>query len=155
MFIEDLSDYLLANTGVAAIAGTNVFPGVLPQNTTPPAVVYRLAAGPGSKLSLEGKGQIREPIFEFDAVALDLKTAAQLDAAVVAALEGFRGFMGATEVLGIFVHSEPREAYDLERLQHYWQRDFRIWYRDIASGGVAGGAASFQMTTIFVLLNFN
>jgi hypothetical protein len=138
MFLDDLNAYLAADPGISAIAGTNIFPQNIPQNGAMPAVVYRRMHG-DSKLTLEGKGQMLEDLFEFESIALDFKTASLLARAVMAAIEGFRGAMGATNVLGIFVHSDARDAYDMERLQFYVGQDFKIWYRDVVAGGVAGG----------------
>jgi hypothetical protein len=136
MLVEGLFSYLSGNAGLQAFVGTGTAADVYPVNIPQELLI---AAGKGAVamrqvhgsefITLDGKGETPEQLWEFESVALDLKTAKQLAEALLKALQGFAGTMGSTTVLGVFVQSSGRDGYDMERLHFFVQQDFKIWYR--------------------------
>lgn len=91
MVIEStLFDLLTDNAGVAALVGTRVWPSVLPQNPTLPAIVYQ-EARTSTRVMAGGDTKGRESRFLLSAWATGYSSAKGVKAAVVAALNGASG----------------------------------------------------------------
>jgi hypothetical protein len=97
---------------VAAIIGTRVYPDVLPQAPTLPALRYqRISTQRSQYRDLSGRAGYASPRFQIDAYALSRSSALALAQAVVDLLEGFTGTVAGLRV--DFVSTED-EAGDIE-----------------------------------------
>ena len=128
MMVEDLSAFLQADAGITTLAAGRVYPQSLPQKATLPALVYQQIAGK-TDTTLENAAQLADELFQIACMAMSYKEAKQLSEKVRQALEGFKGTMGATVILGIFAESE-RDFYDPEQLEYRTDLDFKIWHRE-------------------------
>ena len=86
---------LLADTGVAAIASTRVFPGMRPQGSTlPAAVLNRISGGP--LYADDGEVGLEQARIQIDCWAETYTGAKKLSRAVTACLSAFEGTVGTT-----------------------------------------------------------
>lgn len=105
-FETDLRGYLIANgSPVKTLIGTRVYPVVLPQNVTYPALQYStVSAQRGYRMT--GPNYLPMQRVQIDAWALTYAEARSLADAARNRIESFRGVMGATNVQGIFFDTE-------------------------------------------------
>jgi len=126
MLVEDLTAFLQANAGVLAIIGNRVYPRVMPESATVPALVYSQISAP-HECTMDNARYVEES-FQLECTAGDYKTAKQLAVAVRNALEGFQGAMGGTAVHGIFIQSERDAPWDMETLHYRTDVDVKVWH---------------------------
>ena len=91
---EGLLALLAGNAGITAIAGESIFPGMLPEEPTYPAVTCLRISTP-EEHTLDGKPSLADPKFQIGCWARTYSQAKQLAAAVRALLDGFIGALGA------------------------------------------------------------
>lgn len=129
-FEEGLFAYLSTYPGLVPLVGTRVYPVLLPQNATLPAVTYTRLATP--RLHEFEASFLPHPTFQFDCWAMDTAVISGYEEAkdvatqVVAALDIYRGAMGAYTVEASIVDSE-RDAYDPETKIWHVIVDVEIW----------------------------
>jgi hypothetical protein len=88
--IEPAIYALLTETpGVAALVGTRVYPVVLPQNPTMPAITYQRTSAQRTRSTLGPSGLTRSG-FQIDCWSASYLNAKSLCAAVRAAIDGYR-----------------------------------------------------------------
>lgn len=127
MLVEDLFGFLTTNpAATAAIVGPRVYPRILPESATLPAMVYSQLAAPHS-CTLDNARYVEET-FQLECTADDYKTAKQLAVAVRNDLEGFQGMMGGTNVHGVFIEAERDAPWDMETLHYRTDIDVKIWH---------------------------
>lgn len=126
---------LTGDAGVAALLGTRVYPEVLPQNPSYPAITYQVVSG-GSEYEMEGPANQASPRVQIDCYAESAEGAIALKGAVMAALSGYRGSVGSPPVAiqGAFRRSEGSGFEDGLRPAglRVWRKtlDFEIWYEE-------------------------
>lgn len=92
MIHKALYAHLSASAGISALVGTRIYPGMLPQSPTKPALVYTLVAQ-APDYTLDSR-ESYNPLIQIDCFA-DTNVAAQGVAdAVDAVLSGFTGTFG-------------------------------------------------------------
>lgn len=90
MLEERLYTYLTADSGLSTLIGTRLYPDVLPENVTLPAVCYqRVSTVPTH--SRDGGAKLFMCRFQFDVFGADAKGVRQTVLALEAALNGFKG----------------------------------------------------------------
>ena len=89
MIEAKMVDILLADTGVAAIVGTKIFPVVVRQTTSLPSLIYRRLPGGERTYSLAGRGGMTTVIVAIYGWATDYATARSLADAVRDALDAY------------------------------------------------------------------
>ena len=102
---------LLADSGVAAIVGTRVFPGSRPQNAAlPSAVLNRISGGP--LYADDGEVGLEQGRIQVDCWAETYTGAKLLARAVTACLSAFDGTVGATafEFIELEIERDLREG---------------------------------------------
>lgn len=118
--------HLVGHAGVAQIAGTRVYPLLIPQNAAMPALAYRRV----STVSDEAHGSdpgLEAARFQLDALARTYRDAIALRDAVRLALKGFKGLLGTVPVQAVLWLSSW-DDYD-EDLELFRQTmDIRIWH---------------------------
>ena len=86
MSIEAIIAGYLADTGVAALVGTKVALTRLPQNTQPPAIVYRIVSQV-PRLATDLRAPRAQARVQIDAIAIDAPDVTSIHAAVRAAMD--------------------------------------------------------------------
>lgn len=86
---QDIYAFLIANSGVAALVGTRIYPLMIPQDADLPAVAYRRIDTP-RHYSHDGYSGLARPRFQFDCVGSSYSSARALAAAVRVAFQGWR-----------------------------------------------------------------
>ena len=94
--------FLAADSGLSALVGTRIYPLLLPQEPTLPAVVYqRISTNPLGH-SNDGPDHLVRVRMQFRCHAATLLAAKGVADAVRAALDGYSGTMGTVDVKGVF-----------------------------------------------------
>lgn len=120
---EALIAHLLADSGVAALAGTRVYPVLRPQGEPLPAItVTRITGGPG--YTLEGSDELADSIAQVDCWAGTYADAKLLARAVKAAAAGVAG------VQGVFIDAE-RDSVARPANENIFRTsiDLRVWHQ--------------------------
>lgn len=133
MMVEDITAYLIANAGVAAIAVGRVYAQNLPQQRAAgfnplPAVVYTQISG-NRPSTMEGTTGLNDGRYQFSCIAMDYLTAKKLSQAVRQALGRLSGTIGSTAILDCSLISE-RDLYNSVSLEFRTDLDFQIWHRE-------------------------
>ena len=105
---------------------SRIYPVKLPQNAIFPAVTYTRLATPVLH-ELDTTTLLPHPTFQFDCWAESYARAKDVAAQVYAALNMYRGAMGAYTVEASIVSTE-RDAYDPETKIWHTMIDVEIWY---------------------------
>lgn len=96
-----LRAHLVADAGVTAEVGTRVYPEMMPQNPTLPALTYQQVSQQNVDETLQGSSQLGVARFQISCYAekyIDADSAAR---AVDAAMQDFAGTMGSVTVYGV------------------------------------------------------
>jgi len=130
---EGIFSLLSADSGVAALVGSRIYPTQAPQNVTYPCVVYQ-RVGAERAHHTTGASGVSEVRMQVASLAESYSGAKALGAAVRAAMDAQRGMWGAVDVLGSTIHSEmdvldasPKS--DARRLYGI-QQDYGIFHRE-------------------------
>ena len=128
-----LRGYLLADTGVAALVGTRIYPRVLPQGVRDPAIVYNRVSMLGDHHMLGASGLV-EVRMQIDAWADTADDAYDLAVAVKERIDGYRGEMQSVAsppdvvfVQGCFF-ANARDDYDANRQLYRESWDYMLHY---------------------------
>lgn len=141
MMEEALRALLAGDPGIAGLVGGRIYPVERPQGSALPAITYHLVSSvPGHAMGgLTGLVDARVQIdawAEPSTTRSSYDTAKRIGRAVRAALGGFRGTVGGTDIGGIFLEDEDDGradgAGDVARL-HRNRTDIRIWHREVTS----------------------
>jgi hypothetical protein len=126
---EALIARLLADTGVAAIAGARVFPGSRPQGAALPAVVLNRISG-GPLYADDGEVGLEQARIQIDCWAESYAAAKLLARAVTASLSAFEGTVGATtfQFIELDIEQDLREGGgDAASYPFRTALDFLVW----------------------------
>lgn len=123
--LSDLRAFLLADGTVAGLAGTRIYPSVLPQAPTFPAITYSTISAVRQN-TMDGPDGLPSKRIQIDSWASTFSQALALADAIRERLDGHLGVMGATEVKGIFAAAE-RQLYESEPKLHRVSSDYIIW----------------------------
>jgi hypothetical protein len=126
MIESELRTYLLAQSGIAALIGTRVYPMKLPQSPTLPAITYQRVSGSRVQ-SLTGPSGMAHPRIQVDCWAASYDGAKALAAEVQDDLDGYRGTMGTTRVGGVIVYGD-RDWYEPDVDIYRVTIDITIWH---------------------------
>ena len=117
--------HLAADAAVAAIVAARIYPRTLPQGCTLPAIRFKRVSGVKDRVAA-----IVDSRWQFDCVAGTDIVAANLAAAVTAALHRYSGTVSGTELLW----GNQEDEYDLDVTQNTHEYvssvDVRIVYRE-------------------------
>lgn len=124
----ELTTALLADAGISGIVATRVYPGILPQNPTYPALTYTLVSGP-RKGTFTGAG-IKYPRYQFDAFARSYGGALALAAALKAFMPATKTTWGSTAIDCAQLEDERDLPWDDDADVFRRMVDYRIWTND-------------------------
>lgn len=122
---EGLRTFLIADATVAGLVGTRIYPAILPQDPTYPAISYQYIAG-ASDISTDGPTGLANPTFQIDCWAPTYAAMDALFEAVRKRLNGYKGVAGGAAVQGVFL-VRKRDLYDNDAKVHRRSADWSIW----------------------------
>lgn len=125
---EGLRTYTLAGSAVAALVGTRMYPRMLPQTPTLPALVYQ-RIDTRRLHDLAGPDGLPRPRMQVTCWAPLPLSASGLAAAVRQRLDGYRGAMGTVSVESCLLVGE-RDVTDTEAGRYGVALDFMIQYQE-------------------------
>lgn len=119
---------LTAHAGTSAIVSTRVYPNVLPQRATLPAVTYRRISTnrPPAMGADSGVAEVR---MQVDSWADSYSGVKALQAQVRSALQRYNATVGSEVILDAFIVNEM-DLYEPEKNVHRVLTDFTIWHRE-------------------------
>lgn len=122
---------LLQDATVSGLVGTRVYPKILPQSPTLPAITYQRVSRVQVADHLTGPGSMGRPRVQVDVWASTDSAAEALGAAVKARLNGYRGTVpGEGEVHRIALETEGG-LFDAELLLHRHSADYFVWHEEV------------------------
>jgi hypothetical protein len=114
-------EHLKANVAVAAIAGTQIYPILIPQNTALPAVTIQRISG-GQQNTLGGYNGMERPRIQVDCWATSYTTAKKLGAAIRLAMNSSSEFKAGCE--------SDLDEYDDDSKTFQVSLDFYVWHQE-------------------------
>lgn len=125
---------LLADATVAGLVADRIYPLVLPQKPTLPAVTYQRISTPIQYA--QGGPSLATPRLQIDCWAGDYDSAKALAAAVAAVLSGYKGTTGGLKVLGVFSGGRDSESFEADARPTSLYRnssDYMVWIAAVAA----------------------
>lgn len=129
-FEADLRTYLLADSTISNLIGTRMYPVVLPQSPTYPAVSYSTISAQRGH-NMQAPDGLAAQRIQVDAWALTYAQARSLSDAIRNRIDSFRGSMGSTKVQGIFFDTERHlNEQDGSTVFYRIETDYIAWHED-------------------------
>lgn len=113
---------------VAGLIGDRIYPQVLPQDPTLPAVTYRRISAIRVR-SQDGPSGVARPRYQLDAWSRSYAEADAVAAAVRTRLDGYRGDIGGETIQGAFADVD-RDLYDEALRLHGRSADYLVWHEE-------------------------
>lgn len=123
-----LREFLLADSAIAAVVGTRVYPVMLPQKPVLPAVRYTTISS-SRVVSSQRDLALAAPRIQVDVFASTFAAADNLAQLILRRLSAARGRFGSAPVQGAFFESE-RTGYEPESELYFVSRDYFVWFED-------------------------
>ena len=125
---EALSAYLNSKTEITNIVGDRIYPIVLPQNPTYPALTYFKVSGPAWH-----DVDIAYPRFQLSSWGEDYADVKVLAGAVKEVMQRFKGIMGGAQGVKVsqVVYENELDLFDPETGTYHIPADYKIIYREV------------------------
>lgn len=123
--LSDLRTFVLADGTVAGLVALRMYPSVLPQAPTLPAITYNTISAIRQN-TMDGPDGLPSKRIQIDSWGSTFAQAVSLADAIRQRLDGYRGTMGSTEIKGVFANTE-RQLYDPDPKLYRISMDFVIW----------------------------
>lgn len=124
-----LFSFLTGNAGIAALVGTRVYPGIIPQSGVQPCIVYNKSSR-GRQQTFCSTSNLMVTRLEIDCYADTYIQSVALANAVTAALQEFSGDMYGTDVPRIFLENEI-DLSDIEPGLYRQSQTWAMWHRSL------------------------
>ncbi len=127
---EALYSYLSTYAGLAALVGTRIYPLVLPQNPTLPAITYQKVSRAGERAMSSPSPRVTRSRFQFSCWGTTYGSVKDVAAQLKAALQDYQGLMGGTggvTVLDADVANE-QDIYEPEAFVYHLPVDVMIYH---------------------------
>ena len=122
-----LYSYLASYAGLTALIGDRIYPLVIPEQASLPAIAYQRISTRFT-YSHDGDSELDRPRFQFSCVAATAKAAREVRDQVVAALSAYSGDMQGVNVGVSFIENEM-DGYEPQPTDAYAMRvDALIWH---------------------------
>jgi len=128
MIEAGLHGFLTDDTDIAAIVATRVYPIILPQNPTMPAITYQRISTPRVS-STTGPSGLASPRIQVDCWAETYAAVKALSDTVRTAVDGYSGTMDTFTVYGVIVESE-QDLYEPDAVYYRTSLDLIIWHKE-------------------------
>ena len=116
------------DAGVAALIGTRLYPGHLPQNPTYEAMTYR-RVNTGRPHAHDGPGDLAKARFQFSCFGATYSAARTLANTLRTAIDGYKGTVAGVRIDGILFIDE-QDAYEDETGVYMLPIDFRVIHKE-------------------------
>lgn len=120
---------LTADSTLAALVGTRVYPNVVPQDVALPAVAYQRISTSRVYSHSPGVSQLARPRFQFTSVANSYSDVKAVANAVRGALDAYGGTAASVLVFTMLSQNEFDTFSDDGDL-HTVRQDFYVWHRE-------------------------
>lgn len=133
---QGLRERLKSDAGVAALVALRIYPDLLPQAVTYPAIRYQRITTERPS-AMHGDAGVAAVQMQVDTFAVSAADARQLATAIRAALQRWRGVqvvptVGSIEILDSFVSNELAEYEQGTPAGIYRvMQEYRIWHREV------------------------
>lgn len=124
-----LSSFLKDDAAIAAIVSNRVYPGIIPQGSDQPAIVYAKSSRDRQQLFCGTAGLMNTQI-SIDSYATTYRESVLLANAVTDALQDFSGMMGTTDVPRVFLTNEL-DLSDIEPGLYRQSQTWVVWHRSV------------------------
>jgi len=135
MIIEEvLYAYLTNCAGLTALVGDRIYPIILPQKISFPAVTYQRISGI-REYSQSGPSGLAHPRFQFSCWAKKYQEAKAIAEQVRLALDGYKGMMGGPDgvrVDAVYIEDD-HDIYDPETKIYHIALDVVIWHEEVTA----------------------
>ena len=121
---------LLSDAAVAALVAGRVYPKILPQSPTVPAVTYQRISRVGVADTLDAPGSLARPRVQVDSWGSTGDQAEALGETVREAINGFRGNVSGGASVQRIALETVREEYDDEVKLHRHSADYYVWHEE-------------------------
>jgi hypothetical protein len=125
---EGLVTHLMADSGVTDLISTRLFPLVVPQDVTLPAVAYQRISGIPQNAH-DGSSGLTVARIQFTCHGSSYTSAKAVAAALRAALNGKKGGMGSTEV-NVSLLQDESDGWAERHGAPTVRQDYMIWYQE-------------------------
>ncbi len=96
MISQAIFDLITSNSGYAALAGTRLYPLLLPDNYILPAATYQVVSSIET-VTLDGKASVRSR-YQIDCMGATFGAASALRSAIITAANGYTGTVNGTYI---------------------------------------------------------
>ena len=132
MLIEEaLYSLLKTDSGLFSYVETKIYPEILPEGVSLPAITYRQVSG-NRYHSLNGDTGLTDPIFQISAFATTRSQARLIAEAVRSALQNHSGLMGGesgVNVQAVLLENEL-SGFDEGAKEFYVYQDYRFFFNE-------------------------
>lgn len=128
MLESDLRTYLIEDSTLTGYVGERIYPLTLPQGVELPAITYQRVSCVSS-YNLDRPNGVVEVRIQIDTWASKYITMKQIAQRIMELLNGYRGGIGGTPVLGVFLEVGS-EQYENESGAYRYIHDFRFVYHE-------------------------
>jgi hypothetical protein len=131
---EALHALLAADAAVAALAGSRIYPNLVPAAASYPAIAYQRISGRRVH-SQTGPSGLAAPRVQITSLAASYAQADALGQAVRQALDGYVGTVAGVELQASFIENEEDDHYNSaadENDLHVVRQDYFFWHREVA-----------------------
>ena len=130
MISDNLYAFLAAQSSITTLASTRIYPIILPQEPTYPAITYRESDHDLIE-TFDGQTGLTNSFYEIDAWSKTYAGTISLANAIRAALKNHSGNMGTINVCKISLISGPITVYEDEVEAYRQTQIFSIWHNEV------------------------
>ncbi len=120
---------MLQVAGMTAVVGSRVYPLLLPENPTYPAVRYQQLGGARESAMGSDVGLVEARV-QIDSYAETYAGARVAAEAVRAAMQRVRGTVASVVISAVFLDEGPLDLYEEAVRKYRVQQDFIVWHRE-------------------------
>ena len=125
-----LRAFLLQQAGIATLVGARVYPDILPQAPTYPAITLLRIASTRTFVHA-GASTLARVRFQIDCWGRTYSQAHDLGDTIRRSMNGYRGSFQGTEVPGAFLRAE-HDLYEPDGDVHRLSQDWEVWQQEEA-----------------------
>ena len=128
-FESSLFTYLSAQTSLTALVSTRIYPVIMPQSTTMPAISYEKISHHRFSGAVNGQYGLCSPIYEFQIMATTYASVQAIATVMRSIFKNFSGTMGDIEVQLAKIISDD-VGFDEKTNIYYSQIEFEFYYAE-------------------------
>ncbi len=128
MIEEALYTHLISHAGLTAIVGNRIYPVLLPQDVTFPAVTYQRISTV-REYAQEGPSGLAHPRFQFSCWAETYEEAKAVAEQIRFALSGYKGTINNVRIDAVYIEDD-NDIYDPETNIYHVALDATIWHEE-------------------------